>query len=46
VHCNLSAYPNVERWLANIKKRPSYAKVYETFNALCRSNASAVFTAL
>jgi glutathione S-transferase len=37
VHCNLSAYPNVERWLGNIKKRPSYAKVYETFNGFCAS---------
>jgi hypothetical protein len=37
VHCNLSAYPNVERWLANVKKRPSYAKVYETFNGFCAS---------
>ena len=37
VHCNLSAYPNVERWLANVKKRPSYAKVYETFNSFCAS---------
>jgi glutathione S-transferase len=37
VHCNLSAYPNVERWLANVKKRPSYAKVYETFNGFVAS---------
>jgi hypothetical protein len=27
---------NVERWLGNIK-RPSYAKVYETFNGFCAS---------
>jgi hypothetical protein len=37
VHCNLAAYPNVERWLGNMKSRPSYAKVYETFNGFCAS---------
>jgi glutathione S-transferase len=37
VHCNLSAYPNIERWLGNMKKRPSYDTVYETFNGFCAS---------
>jgi glutathione S-transferase len=37
VHCNLSAYPNIERWLGNMKKRPSYGTVYETFNGFCAS---------
>ena len=36
VHCDLSAYPNVKRWLDTMKKRPSYAKVYETLQRLLR----------
>lgn len=30
-------YPNVVRWLANIKRTPNYAKVYETFNGFVAS---------
>jgi glutathione S-transferase len=37
VHCDLSAYPNIQRWLGNMKKRPSYDPVYEVFNGFCAS---------
>ena len=37
VHCDLSAYPNVKRWLDNFKAGPNYAKVYETFNGFVAS---------
>ena len=29
---SFEAYPNVQRWLGNVKKQPSYAKVNEVFN--------------
>ena len=29
---DLSAYPNVHRWLERMKKRPSWDKVYEVIN--------------
>ena len=27
IHCDLSKYPNVQRWLGNVKKQPNYEKV-------------------
>jgi glutathione S-transferase len=27
IHCDLKSYPNVQRWIANVKKQPNYEKV-------------------
>ncbi len=32
VHCDISAYPNVTRWLGTMKSRPSYQKINDVFN--------------
>lgn len=45
-HCDFSAYPNVARWLANVKSRPSYAQVYETFNGFVQSTKGQQFLAI
>ena len=37
VHCDLSAYPNIKRWLDTFKAGPNYAKIYETFNSFVAS---------
>ena len=37
IHCDLSKYPNIQRWLGNMKKQPSYEKVNETFNGFAAS---------
>jgi hypothetical protein len=34
IGCYLSPYPSVQRWLANIKKLPSWDKVNEHFYGL------------
>ena len=34
VGCDLSAYPNVQRWLAAMKKLPSWPSVNEAFDGL------------
>jgi len=34
---DLKAFPNVQRWLANVKKLPSWPKVNEVFNGFCQS---------
>ena len=34
IRCDFSKYPNVERWLNNIKKLPNWDKVNETFYRL------------
>lgn len=31
IHCDFSAYPNISRWLANMKKLPNWSKVNEVF---------------
>ena len=41
IHCDYSKYPNIVRWLDGIKKRPSYATVYETFNGFVASTKAA-----
>lgn len=46
IHCNLAQYPNIARWLANMKKRPSWAKVYEVFNGFVESTKSQQFAAV
>ena len=34
VHCDFSPYPNVQRWIANMKKLKSWDSVNEVFNGL------------
>jgi glutathione S-transferase len=34
IGCDFSKYPNVNRWLNNVKKQPSWSKVNETFYGL------------
>jgi glutathione S-transferase len=34
VRCDFSAYPNIQRWLANMKKLPSWGPVNEAFYGL------------
>lgn len=46
IHCEYGAYPNVCRWLGNMKKTPSYAKVYEVFNGFVASTKGQAFQAL
>jgi glutathione S-transferase len=46
IHCELGAYPNICRWLGTMKKRPSYAKVYEVFNGFCASTKEQAFQAI
>ena len=31
VRCDFSGYPNVERWLGNMKQLPNWGKVNEVF---------------
>jgi glutathione S-transferase len=37
VRCDYSAYPNVSRWLANMKRLPHWAKVNEAINGFAAS---------
>ena len=37
IRCDFSAYPNVQRWLNNVKKLPSWPKVNEVFYGLVNS---------
>ena len=34
IRCDLSAYPNIQRWLANVKRLPSWKPVNEAFDGL------------
>ncbi len=43
IHCDFKPFPNVARWIGNLKKRPSYAKVYEVFNGFVESTKSQAF---
>lgn len=43
IHCDFAGYPNVARWLAALKKRPSYATVYEVFNGFVGSTKDQTF---
>ncbi len=45
IHCELGAYPNICRWVASMKKLPSYAKVYEVFNGFVASTKGQPFQA-
>src|SRR5712671_7682641 len=46
IHCDLSTYPNIKRWLDNFKAGPNYAKVYETFNGFCASTKGQAWQAI
>ncbi|HUZ75293.1 MAG TPA: glutathione S-transferase family protein [Stellaceae bacterium] len=46
VHCDLSPYANVTRWIAAMKSRPSYAGAYEVFNGFAASTKGQSFVAL
>ena len=46
VRCNFSAYPNVERWLNNMKKLKSWPKVNEVFYGLVNSVKDQPFVAV
>ncbi|HLJ64854.1 MAG TPA: glutathione S-transferase family protein [Stellaceae bacterium] len=37
VKADFSKYPNVKRWIDTMKRRPSYAKIYEAFNGFVAS---------
>jgi glutathione S-transferase len=43
IGCDLSAYPNVQRWLGNMKKRSGWAKTNEPFRGWCESLRSKEF---
>jgi len=43
---DFSAYPNVKRWLDNVKKLPSWSKVNEVFNGLVASQKGNTFVTL
>lgn len=43
IHCSMDAFPNVGRWVGTMKKRPSYAKVYEAFNGFTASTRDQAF---
>ena len=38
VGCDLSAYPNIKRWLDNMKKLKSWDRVNEVFNGFVAAN--------
>jgi glutathione S-transferase len=46
IRADLSPYPNVQRWLATMKKLPSWAKVNETFYGLAEAVKGQKFAAL
>jgi glutathione S-transferase len=43
IHINFGACPNVARWIAAMKARPSYAEVYKVFNGVCESTKAQTF---
>ena len=46
VRCDFSPYPNINRWLNNMKARPSWAKANEAFYGLAGSVKEAAFEAI
>ena len=46
VRCNFSPYPNVQRWLGNVKKLKSWPKVNEVFYGFANSVKDQAFNAL
>ena len=46
IRCDLSKYPNVQRWIGNMKKLPSWGKVNEVFYGFAGSVKDKQFNAL
>src|SRR5262245_2733736 len=46
IRCDFSAYPNVQRWLNNVKKLPNWSKVNEAFYGLCEAVKGQKFQAI
>ncbi len=46
IRCDFTPYPNITRWLANMKKRPSWAKVNQAFYDLTGSLKQTPFEVL
>ena len=46
VRCNFSAYPNVERWLGNMKQLPNWGKINEEFYGFVDSVKDQPFDAI
>jgi glutathione S-transferase len=46
IHCDLSAYPNVQRWVRAMRARPSYGEVCKVFNDFCASTKGQAFVGL
>jgi glutathione S-transferase len=46
IKCDFTPYPNVQRWMANMKKLPNWDKVNEVFNGFAGSVKDVPFEAL
>jgi glutathione S-transferase len=46
IGCDFHGYPNIQRWLANMKRLRSWPKVNEVFNGLVESTKGQQFVAL
>ena len=46
IHCDFSKYPNIQRWLNNMKKQPSWAKINEAFYGLVNAVKDQQFVAV
>ncbi len=46
IRCNYSAYPNVERWMRNMKALKSWGKVHEVFYGFAGSVKDTPFVAI
>ncbi len=46
IRCNMSAYPNVKRWLDTMKARPGTAKVYEVIHGFAEQMKGQAFVAI
>ena len=46
IRCNYSGYPNITRWLASMKARPSWSKLNKAFYDLVASVKDAPFVAI
>lgn len=46
IRCDYSAYPNVQRWMANMKALPAWAKVHEVFEGFAGSLKDKSFVTL
>jgi glutathione S-transferase len=46
IRCDFSRYPNVRRWLANVKALPSWPKVHQVFDGLVKSLSEKTFVSI